>query len=73
MTKLSNEIKAAEEEKTVIADELEKFKNTYAKYVIDDKDKIKDSVSNPYVPTKKEIMHQKRSNFLNKVKKAIGL
>lgn len=73
MTKLANEIKASEEERLASLNEVEKFKKSYAKYMITDKDKIKDYIEHPYVPTKKDIRKKKRHEFFNKLKKAIGL
>lgn len=70
---VKREIKAAEEERKTIGTDLEKFKNSYARYIIEDKEKIKDFITHPYVPTKKDIRKKKREAFFNKLKKALGL
>lgn len=65
--------KALEEDRKAIGEDIEKFKNTYAKYIISDGDKIKESIAHPYVVTKKDVRKKKIQNFFNKIKKAIGL
>ena len=53
--------------------ELEKLKDAYAKYIIEDADKIKNDISHPYVVTKKDVRMKRMKDFFNKFKKAIGL
>ena len=51
--KVRNEMKAVEGEREAILYDIEKFKKSYAKYIITDQDKIKECVAHPYVVTKK--------------------
>lgn len=71
--KVKSELKAAEEEREAILNEMEKFKKSYARYIIDGQDKIKEQIAHPYVVTKKDMRKKKAEMFFNKVKKAIGL
>lgn len=71
--KVKNEFKAVETEREAILDDMEKFKKSYARYIVADKDKIKDYVLHPHVITKKDVRKKKVENFFNKIKKAIGL
>ena len=71
--KVKNEFKAVETEREAILNDMEKFKKSYAKYIITDQDKIKNSIAHPYVVTKKDIRKKKFQNFFDKFKKAIGL
>ena len=71
--KVKNELKVVETEREAILDDMEKFKKSYAKYIITDQDKIKEYIVHPYVVTKKDIRKKKLQNFFNKIKKAIGL
>ena len=61
------------EERTAGLHEIEKFKESYARYMIADKEKITNYIAHPHVITKKEIRKWKIRDFFNKVKKAIGL
>lgn len=71
--KVKNEYKAAEEERKIIAEDLEKSKRSFAEYIIRDKAKIEEMVAHPYVVTKKDVRKRKRQDFLNKLKKVFGL
>ena len=71
--KVKNEFKAVETEREAILNDMEKFKKSYAKYIITDQDRIKEYIVHPYVVTKKDIRKKKLQNFFNKIKKAIGL
>lgn len=71
--KVKNEFKAVETEREAILNDMEKFKKSYAKYIITDQDKIRESITHPHVVTKKDIRKKKLQNFFDKFKKAIGL
>ena len=71
--KVRNEMKSVEGEREAILNDIEKFKKSYAKYIITDQDKIRENIVHPYVVTKKDVRKKKVSNFFNKIKKAIGL
>lgn len=70
---MQNEIKAAKEERASGLEEVEKFKRSYAKYVISDMERIRDSVEHPYVATKKDVRRHRRMMFFNKLKRVLGI
>lgn len=71
--RVMNEIQASKDEKKVIAEELDRSKTNFAKYILSEQDAIKYQVNHPYAPTKKELRRQRRERFLNKLKKVFGL
>ncbi len=71
--KVRDELKACEEDRKMIADDLEVFKDRYAKYIVSCEDAIKESVLHPYVPEKRDIRKKKMGEFMNKLKKVLGL
>ena len=71
--KLKKEIESAMEERKTILDDLDKEKESYAKYLISQKENIKNYFDHPYVVTKKDIRKKKMENFKNKLKKVFGL
>lgn len=70
---IKEKMKMVEAERNAGNIELEKLKDAYAKYIIEDADKIKNDVSHPYVVTKKDVRMKRMKDFFNKFKKAIGL
>ncbi len=70
---IKDKLKMVEAERNAGNIELEKLKNAYAKYIIEDADKIKNDISHPYVVTKKDVRMKRMKDFFNKFKKAIGL
>jgi hypothetical protein len=71
--KLKKEIESAMEERKTILEDLDKEKESYAKYLIAQKENIKNYFDHPYVVTKKDIRKKKMENFKNKLKKVFGL
>ena len=71
--KLKKEIESAMEERKTILEDLDKEKESYAKYLISQKENIKNYLDHPYVVTKKDIRKKKMENFKNKLKKVFGL
>jgi hypothetical protein len=71
--KLKKEIESAMEERKTILEDLDKEKESYAKYLISQKENIKNYFDHPYVVTKKDIRKKKMENFKNKLKKVFGL
>jgi hypothetical protein len=70
---IKEKMKMVEAERNAGNIELEKLKDAYAKYIIEDADKIKNDISHPYVVTKKDVRMKRMKDFFNKFKKAIGL
>ena len=70
---IKEKMKMVEAERDAGNIELEKLKDAYAKYIIEDVDKIKNDISHPYVVTKKDVRMKRMKDFFNKFKKAIGL
>lgn len=70
---IKEKMKMVEAERDAGNIELEKLKDAYAKYIIEDADKIKNDISHPYVVTKKDVRMKRMKDFFNKFKKAIGL
>jgi len=70
---IKEKMKIVEAERDAGNIELEKLKDAYAKYIIEDADKIKNDISHPYVVTKKDVRMKRMKDFFNKFKKAIGL
>ena len=71
--KVMDELKACEDDRKMIADDLEAFKDRYAKYIASCGGDIRDGISHPSVPEKRDIRKNKRSEFMNKLKKVLGL
>ena len=71
--KISRELKTVEEERGSMLKDIDKMKESYARYLISDSKNINDYITHPHIITKKEIRKKKLSNFFNKVKKALGL
>jgi hypothetical protein len=69
--KMQKEIKATEEERLAGLDEVEKFKNNFAKKMTKSREEMLAKLN--HVPTKKEIRKYKRTLFFNKIKRALGL
>ena len=71
--KVKNELKTAKEERRIQMMEVEKFKDGFAKSLLENRDKILEDVRHPYMPSKKDIRREKRNRFFNKLKKVLGL
>jgi hypothetical protein len=71
--KVRNGMKSVESEREAILHDVEKFKKSYAEYIVADREKIRESIEHPYVVTKKDVRKKKFRNFFDKIKKAIGL
>ena len=71
--RMKREIESAAEERKVIFEDLDKEKVSYAKYLLSQRENIKDYFEHPYVVTKKDIRRKKMENLMNKLKKVFGL
>lgn len=71
--KVKNELRTAKEERKAQMIEVEKFKDGFAKSLLENRDKILEEAKYPYTMSKKDIRREKRNRFFNKIKKALGL
>ena len=71
--RMKSEIESAKEEQKLILEDLDREKETFAKYITSQKDNMKNYLSHPYVVTKKDIRRKRMENFMNKLKKVFGL
>ena len=67
------EIEAAEAENVTMGEEMVRSIDNFAKYIMNEQDSIRYQIAHPYVPTKKDIRRKKRGEFVNKLKKVLGL
>lgn len=71
--RMKSEIESAKEEQKIILDDLDREKEAFARYIVSQRDSMKDYLDHPYVVTKRDVRRKRMENFKNKLKKVFGL